>query len=390
MITLFGTGFFLKTLENMGIWYSFEIGELLVCCCIYYTIVYVRISSGLNLSRKNNKIVSIIFWTVLVVHASPWLPVVRSTSVLSYVGALCRGIFYIAEILFFLEIVFSLIFPSLSRRRVIIVLIILAIVSGYSAYNGSTVLVIKELTVPVKKLPKNMSGFTIVHLSDLHIGNRFTEKWLMRIVKETNRLKSDLIVITGDLCDITKLDRKTLYIIDHLGKLKAKYGILAVTGNHEYDEGLHTFPKIARESGIRVLRNESITVAGVIQIAGINDPLFRESGDRKPDLEAALKHINPQKPVILLSHRPKYFDEAIRYGVDLQLSGHTHGGQPPPYELMVGLAFKYSSGLYNVGDNYIHTSPGTGVYGVPMRLFTHNEITRITLISPGLLLCYHR
>jgi predicted MPP superfamily phosphohydrolase len=381
IITLFGTGFFLEILENMGILYAFEIGELLVSCCIYYTIIYVRISAGLNLSRKNQKIVSVIFWTVLAVYASGWLPVVRSLPLRSYAGALCKGIFGIAQILFILEIVFSLIFPSHSRRRVIIVLVILAVVSGYSAYNGSAVLVTKELTVPVKTLPKNMSGFTIVHLSDLHIGNRFKEKWLMRTVKETNRLKPDLIVITGDLCDITKLDRETRYIIDHLGKLNAEYGILAVTGNHEYDEGLHTFPEIAREAGLRVLRNESVTVAGVIQVAGINDPWVRESGDRGPDLEAALKNIDPQKPVILLSHRPKYFDEALGYGVDLQLSGHTHGGQPPPWELLVGLAFKYSYGLYNVGDSYLHTSAGTGVYGVPMRLFTHNEITRITLTS---------
>jgi predicted MPP superfamily phosphohydrolase len=265
---------------------------------------------------------------------------------------------------------------------VIIILIILTLVSGYSAFNGSTILVVKELTVPVKTLPKNMSGFTIVHLSDLHIGNRLTEEWLKKTVKKTNRLNPDLVVITGDLSDITGLDHKTHYIIDHLSRLKAKYGIIAVTGNHEYDEGLYTFPEITKETGILVLRNESATISEVIQVVGINDPFVGESGDKGPDLEAAMKDIDPQKPIILLSHRPKYFDEAIQYGVDLQLSGHTHGGQPPPWELLVGLAFKYSYGLYKVGDSYIHVSGGTGLYGVPMRLFTHNEITKITLTRP--------
>ena len=200
-------------------------------------------------------------------------------------------------------------------------------------------------------------------------------------MEKTNHLNPDIIVMTGDISDITVLDDKTQYIIDYLSQLKAKYGIIAVTGNHEYYEGVHTFPEITEKAGIRVLKNESVTIGEVLQIVGINDPHVRESGDNGPDLEAAMKNIDPNKPIILLSHRPKFFDEAVQYGVDLQLSGHWHGGQPPPGELLVGLIIKYSSGLYKVGDSYIYTSNGTGLYGVPMRLFTHNEITKIVLTS---------
>jgi predicted MPP superfamily phosphohydrolase len=299
-------------------------------------------------------------------------------------------------------------YPSHSRVRVIIVLTILALAYGYAVYNGSRVPVVKELTIPIKTLPKNMSGFTIVQLTDLHLGDIVSPGWLRKTVEKTNGLKPDLIVITGDLCDTANFEK----YIDSLGKLKAKYGIIAVTGNHD-EYSIDTFLEIAARTGMRVLRNQWVTVAGGIQVVGIDDPTFH-GGDSMPDLkaamktpwhggpiccansfvsvfirflvrarhykEAATKKIDTEKPVILLSHQPDVFDEARQLGVDLQLSGHTHAGQIPPWNIVISLTYRYPYGLYRKGDSYIYTSSGTGLYEVPMRLMSNNEIVRITLV----------
>jgi predicted MPP superfamily phosphohydrolase len=274
----------------------------------------------------------------------------------------------------------SALFPRHRQTIVFAALVILILVTAYSIFNGTRLPSVKEITIPNTKLPETLSGFTIVQLSDLHLGAIATPKWLRHTVEKVNHLKPDLIVITGDLMEGYKTIKSWKPYIEELKYLKSRYGVMAVTGNHDVVHGGAEFFKLARESGITVLNNQTVTVAGCIQVAGINDRLGRNYELEGPDLAKALEHIDPSLPVVLLSHRPEYFEAAKIYGIDLQLSGHTHAGQIPPGDLFVRLFYQHPYGLYFEEGSYIYTSSGTCVMEVPMRLFSRNEIVRIRLV----------
>ena len=169
------------------------------------------------------------------------------------------------------------------------------------------------------------------------------------------------------------------HFCDTLKKLKSRHGVFAVTGNHEFYAGINMFMDVAKNSNITVLRNEKITIADSIELAGIDDKAGTRFSEVGSDLKLALKNIDFTKPVILLSHRPDIFNEAEKSGVDLQLSGHLHAGQIPPMDLIVMLAFKYPYGLYRKNGSYLYTTSGTGIWGPPMRLFSRCEIVKIVL-----------
>lgn len=345
-----------------------------------YAVVYARLSAGLNLSKKTKRIVIVLLVCGFVIS----LPQMTywgnglGIDLLYFIGGLWYGMIVAGVSLFVIESGTALLFPRRAKLRVIIFLIILILYSGYAVFNASRVPQVKELTLPLKKLPEDMSGFTIVQWSDLHLGDLVTPTWLHKTIERTNALKPDLIVITGDLVD-KGMDNS---YINALQKLKARYGIIAVTGNHEYySSRLAGFLEISKKVGIRVLRNESRIIARGIQIVGINDPTASGFGDREPNLRAAMKNLDPRKPVILLAHRPEFFEMAKKMGVDLQLSGHTHGGQFFPLTPLVYIFYSHPYGLYREDDTYLHTSCGTGIWGVPMRFLSFNEITRISLVK---------
>ena len=256
-----------------------------------------------------------------------------------------------------------------------IMLIILA--SGYSIYNVARPLLIKEISIKTSKLPNNIAKFTIVQLSDIHLNFFKSSNLLKEIVERTNQLNPDLVVITGDMIDADLC--KVNGFCDLLGQIKSKNGVYAVTGNHEYYSGIAMFMNIAKASGITVLRNSKILVGGVVEVVGIDDKEFNKPAD---SLIIALNHgekLDTSKFTILLSHQPDIFDLSRESGIDLQLSGHTHAGQLPPMDLIVKFAYKYPLGLYHRGNSYLYTSPGTGIWGPPMRLTSRSEIVKITL-----------
>ena len=161
-------------------------------------------------------------------------------------------------------------------------------------------------------------------------------------MEETNRQNPDLIVLTGDLIDSDICNGLNFCAI--LKGLKAKYGVFAVTGNHDFYASIDTFMKVANETGITVLRNRNARPADFIELIGVDDKTGSQFGESGCDLASALKTpniIDKNKLVILLSHQPDIFDEAVKEGVNLQLSGHTHAGQIPPVDILVQLFFKY-------------------------------------------------
>lgn len=241
---------------------------------------------------------------------------------------------------------------------------------------------VKRVRVPLSKLPAALQGYRIVQITDLHVGPTLGRDFVEEVVKRVNALEPDLVAITGDLVDdrVARLSDQT----EPLKDLRAKDGVYFVTGNHEYytgdvDEWLAWLASI----GIRPLRNERILVRKGFELAGTDDySAGRWGHGHGQDIPKALKRRNTGLPVVLMAHQPRSFSEAAALGVDLQLSGHTHGGQIFPFNYVVALFQPYLRGLYRKGESQIYVSCGTGTWGPPMRLGAPAEITQIELVNP--------
>jgi predicted MPP superfamily phosphohydrolase len=298
---------------------------------------------------------------------------------ISYIGMIWLGLISIAFTIFLINDILQIFFRSQSYRyySTICSIIILLLATIYSIYNAEHNLEIKEIRIKFNKLSDRLKGFSIVHLSDLHLNYLKTTKWLNKVVNETNKLTPDIVVITGDLID-AELNESSQFC-DILKRLMTKHGVYAVTGNHEYYAGIDKFIKFAKESNITILMNENISLDDKIIISGINDNQGIRFSMQGTDLNRALnypKKIDDNKLIVLLSHQPDIFDKSSELGVDLQLSGHTHAGQIPPMDILVKLYFKYSYGLYHKNSAYLYTSAGTGTWGPPMRLTSCSEIVK--------------
>lgn len=254
------------------------------------------------------------------------------------------------------------------------VIIISALCCVWSLINAGYILNIKEITLKSALLPAD--SLKIVHLSDLHI-NVFTPPTSIRkIFDKVNSLEPDIILITGDVID-ADINKENKFLEYGFSLLKAKYGIFAVTGNHEYYTGAEAFFDMFKKLGVPVLRNESITVGGLVNIAGINDYEFKNP----QAVEKALSGTDPSLPVLFMSHRPEAFDIASLAGKSIiQFSGHTHAGQIPPIEVIRRL-MKYNYGLYENKDSKMYITSGVRWWGPPMRLANTSEIAVIKLVK---------
>lgn len=219
----------------------------------------------------------------------------------------------------------------------------------------------------------------IVQLSDLHVGGLINYDYVQWVVQETNALKPDIIVLTGDILDAPL--PKIADCLTELAKLNARLGKFFVLGNHEYFYNVEDSLQALRNIGIRPLLNESVQLDSTLQIVGVGDLFGRVRGVYAPDLDAAYANARRDLPTILLMHQPKFVAEvrASARRTDLILCGHTHGGQMAPFSLVVmAQQGGYLSGLYRVSEHTrMYVSSGTGYWGPPMRLGTRTEITMI-------------
>jgi predicted MPP superfamily phosphohydrolase len=356
---------------------------LLIVLGIYlgmHYFVYWRISNGLHPSTPIRNILKLAF---LALAASYFLARFFEKSFLAvslaYAGSVWMGIIAIALSVFILQMIASWIFPRHVALLTIVGIIVVVVASGYSLYNGLRQPRIRELHIPIAKLPKSLDGFSIVQLADIHLERSKAAQWWDLVVDRTNNLHPDLIMIVGDLID--EDIRGNSRFVDAIRRLQSPNGVVAVTGNHEYYAGFDMFVSLCDSLGIRLLRNSSMTVVDSIELVGVNDDAAKQVGDVGVDLNKAMENCDTSKATILLCHRPLYFEEAVSKGVDLQVSGHVHVGQLPPMDLIVMLYFKYFYGLHRRGSSYIYTTSGTGTWGPPMRLFSRSEIVHIKLQS---------
>jgi len=245
----------------------------------------------------------------------------------------------------------------------------------WSFYNAACQPRLRELEIVVPGLPKEFDGFTIVQLSDLHLGVTVPLSKFSRIVARVSALKPDLVVLTGDILDAGLRVESDFARIG--SGLKARYGVLTILGNHEFYHGTDDAIQAFQSMGAHLLRNEVLVLPCGLQVAGVDD--MRTAHLSEADVAAVLARLDKAKPSLFLSHQPLYFEAAVRAGVGLMLSGHTHEGQIWPFGLIVRLVYPHFYGLYRQGASLLHVTSGTGQWGPPMRLFTRAEIVRFTL-----------
>ena len=243
---------------------------------------------------------------------------------------------------------------------------------------------VRKVSVRLDRLPRAQDGFRIVQLTDIHVGPTIGRAFVEQIVERANALAPDLIAITGDLVDGTV--GQLAAAIEPLARLRAPHGVYFVTGNHEYFSGAEEWLNELDRLGIRVLRNERVSIGnGAVgfDLAGVDDRSSVHYGGRSP--EEALRHAlldrDPDRELVLLAHQPRTLLDAEPFGIGLQLSGHTHGGQMWPFNFVVGLQQPFVAGLHRRGSAQIYVSRGTGYWGPPMRLGAPAEITEIRLES---------
>ncbi|WP_223162126.1 metallophosphoesterase [Salinicola halophyticus] len=264
-----------------------------------------------------------------------------------------------------------------------VVLAATLLLSGYALWQARRVPRTVEISVPLADLPPALEGFVIVQLSDLHVGPTIKRNHLQRIVERVNSLAPDLVAITGDLTDgrVAELEND----VAPLASLNARHGTFCVTGNHEYYSEAEAWIAAFRRLGMRVLINESDYVehdGAALAVAGITDlSAGYYVASHRSDPAAAARDIPTGMTRILLAHQPNSAPQAAEAGFDLQLSGHTHGGQLWPWSLLARRANRFLAGLGKEGRMWIYTSRGTGYWGPPMRFGAPAEITRIRLTA---------
>ncbi len=241
-----------------------------------------------------------------------------------------------------------------------------------------------HVDIPVADLPKALHGFSIAQISDVHVGPTIKRGFVEKIVALANGLRADLIAVTGDLVDgsVQQLSVHTA----PLAGLTARYGAYFVTGNHEYYSGERAWTAEIRRLGLQVLKNEHVVLehnGTSLVLAGVTDlSAHHFDAAERSDPIAALDGAPADAGArILLAHQPNSATAAAAAGFDLQISGHTHGGQFWPWNLFVGAFQPFTGGLYRLKNLWVYVNRGTGYWGPPNRFGVPSEITRIRLIS---------
>lgn len=262
-------------------------------------------------------------------------------------------------------------------------IVVATALSSLGFFNAHVRLRYKRVSIPVKDLHSDLDGFKIIQISDVHIGATIKEKFLKRVVKRINLQMPDAVVITGDLVDgpVSTLKQH----LQPLADIQSKYGTFYVTGNHEYYSGVLSWLPEIHKLGVHILLNQNqilnigkakLLMAGVTDLAA--GKIIR-SHQTNPKL--AMEGGEDCDYKILLAHQPNSIYEASAVGFQLQISGHTHGGQFFPGNILIYFAQKFVSGLHKYKDSLIYVSRGTGYWGPPFRLGAPSEISILELKS---------
>ena len=269
------------------------------------------------------------------------------------------------------------------------------LITGLGFLNARRTPVVVRVDVPIAGLPAALHGFTLAQISDMHVGPTIKHAFLQRVVDRVNALKADVVAITGDLVD-GKVDELAAHVAPLAG-LQSRHGTFFVTGNHEYYSGAPAWIAQLRALGLTVLMNEHVVlhhgefsaaqgesqIMAPLVLAGVTDySAHHFDPSQRSDPARALQGAPASALVrILLAHQPRSAQAALDAGFDLQLSGHTHGGQFWPWMMFVPLQQPFTAGLNRLHKLWVYTSRGTGYWGPPKRFGAPSEITALRLVA---------
>ena len=242
---------------------------------------------------------------------------------------------------------------------------------------------IKKLQLILSKNIPEFEPLNIVVASDIHLGTIIGKSRLDHIVGKINRLNPDLVLLPGDVVDedVAPVIKENLG--ESLLKIKSRFGVISITGNHEFIGGVEAAVQYLRDHGITVLRDSTIKIDERFYVVGRDDrSVNRFNGHRRKSLDELMTGLDQKLPVILMDHQPFALDEAVSSGIDLQLSGHTHHGQLWPLNFITKKVFELSWGYKQKGNTHIYVSSGVGTWGPPVRMGNRPEIVQIELRGP--------
>jgi predicted MPP superfamily phosphohydrolase len=307
----------------------------------------------------------------------------------TWAGMLALGLFSTLLVLTLLRDVVLLLawpftLPSLAGWTASAVPLIALAIAVIGFVNARRTARVRDVEVRIEHLPAALHGFTIAQISDIHVGPTIKRPYVQAIVDAVNALQADAVAVTGDLVDGRVQDLAAH--VAPLGALQSRHGAFFVTGNHEYYSGADEWIAELRRLGLRVLINEHVVLAhgdALLVLAGVTDTSAHHfDAQHRSDPQRAIAGAPAAAGVrVLLAHQPRSAEAAAQAGFDLQLSGHTHGGQYWPWIHAVQWQQPYTAGLHRLRAMWVYTSRGTGYWGPPLRLGAPSEITRIRLVG---------
>lgn len=324
------------------------------------------------------------------------------SEMLTWLGLLCMGLFSTLFVLtlvreFLLLGVFALnwVWPdylpvaALQTNSALALPVFGLLATAFGFWNARRTATVVRVNVPVANLPLALHGFTVAQISDIHVGPTIKSHYLQRIVDRVNALQAHMVAITGDLVDGSV--RELAQHVKPLAGLESTHGTFFVTGNHEYYSGAHGWIEALRGLGVQVLMNEHVVIhhrtdsqdseSATVVVAGVADFTAHHFDEtHRSDPHKAMANA-PESALfrLLLAHQPRSAPAASDAGFDLQLSGHTHGGQFWPWMHFVKFQQPFTAGLHKLESLWVYTSRGTGYWGPPKRFGAPSEITLLTL-----------
>lgn len=267
-----------------------------------------------------------------------------------------------------------------TKKYLLLVIVFISTIIIFIGYLNTRRIVVKSLSVELPRKQSYLQEINAVVLSDLHLSVINDEKWLEKIVAKINELNPDVVFIPGDFVDERAETLKLEGIGGSLSKIKAKYGVFASTGNHEFINGINGTSKFITENGVNLIRDSSQLIAGSFILAARDDGSKNSfTGESRKSLKDILESIDRSYPVFSLDHTPFRLEEAEASGVDLQLSGHTHHGQMSPLNLITKMIYEVSWGYKKKRDTHYYVSCGVGTWGPPVRLGSESEIVNLRI-----------
>lgn len=365
---------------GLGNFYVFYHGMLALNSYQWIKVIYIPAFLFLSLSYIAARILQSYqhngFSDFFLLIGSFWLAAIL------YFFLISIGIDILRSIHHFVNIYPSFITSNYEKSKMIFFFSSIVVVSSLLAYGyiNAKNPVLNKIDLNFNKEYSKSTSINAVVVSDIHLGPLSCGKWFDDVVARINALNPDVIILAGDVIDEDLKPVIERNLGDHLLNLKAKYGVFAITGNHEYIGGVEPAVKYLREHNINVLRDTSVLVNNQFYLIGRDDKdIDRFSGKKRKSLDELMKDVDPKYPVIVLNHQPTKLDELVGKGIDLSISGHTHHGQFFPNNLITNMVYEVSRGLINKSGTWVFVSTGLGTWGPPIRIGNHPEIVNFII-----------